>query len=646
MSNKTIQCRLVASEATRKYLWQLMAEKNTPLVNELLHQIATHPNFEDWRQTGQLPQKAVKDLCQALKKDPCFSEQPGRFYTSAWTLAHRIFKSWFALQQKLRQKIARLTQKLAILQSDEELCNASGQTLEALQNQAKQLLAQAEEALRKDSKAAEQQDSKQTKTYKETLLGILYQEYDQSMTSFDKWPLIYLLKNGGKIPQKSENTKNFYRKRRKVQILLERALEQLQDTRVPQGRELTDIKWLQTLETAINQVPINELEAADWQAELLQEVSPVPFPVAYETNEDLKWSKNAKGRLCVSFNGLSNKNTKRQPYIFEIYCDQRDFHWFSRFFEDYHLKKTTKQHSSALFSLRSARLGWTVSNSSNAQAADPWQHNHLYLHCSVDTQLWSAEGTEQVRQAAIDKATRIINSSKKKGSLTENQKKNVQKKQKTLALLENDFPRPSRPVFAGNPNILLGGSFGLDKPATVAVVNISKQKAITYRSIRQLLGENYKLLAQHRFQQSRNAKRRHQNQKKGAFNGYSESNLGEYIDRLIAKAIVELAKAYQVSSIVLPKQEDMRETIQAEVKARAENKIPGFKEGQRQYALQYRSSVHRWSYGRLIDCINNKAAQVGIPIEFAKQPFQGTPQEKAREITISAYQYRLDREVS
>lgn len=37
-------------------------------------------------------------------------------------------------------------------------------------------------------------------------------------------------------------------------------------------------------------------------------------------------------------------------------------------------------------------------------------------------------------------------------------------------------------------------------------------------------------------------------------------------------------------SIVLPKLGDMREIIQSEVQARAEKKIPGFKEGQQKYA--------------------------------------------------------------
>ncbi|MEH2369894.1 hypothetical protein [Nostoc sp.] len=39
MSLITIQCRLVADKASLRHLWKLMAEKNTPLINELLEHI-------------------------------------------------------------------------------------------------------------------------------------------------------------------------------------------------------------------------------------------------------------------------------------------------------------------------------------------------------------------------------------------------------------------------------------------------------------------------------------------------------------------------------------------------------------------------------------------------------------------------------
>ena len=55
MSQITIQCRLIANEPTRRQLWELMAQKNTPLINELLEQVGQHPDFPTWRQNGKLP---------------------------------------------------------------------------------------------------------------------------------------------------------------------------------------------------------------------------------------------------------------------------------------------------------------------------------------------------------------------------------------------------------------------------------------------------------------------------------------------------------------------------------------------------------------------------------------------------------------
>lgn len=61
MSQITIQCRLVASESTRQQLWELMAEKNTPLTNELLQRVGQQSDFETWRQKGRLSTGFVKD---------------------------------------------------------------------------------------------------------------------------------------------------------------------------------------------------------------------------------------------------------------------------------------------------------------------------------------------------------------------------------------------------------------------------------------------------------------------------------------------------------------------------------------------------------------------------------------------------------
>lgn len=55
MSQITIQSRLIASESTRQKLWKLMAQLNTPLINELLQQLSKHQDFEKWRKDGKLP---------------------------------------------------------------------------------------------------------------------------------------------------------------------------------------------------------------------------------------------------------------------------------------------------------------------------------------------------------------------------------------------------------------------------------------------------------------------------------------------------------------------------------------------------------------------------------------------------------------
>lgn len=84
----------------------------------------------------------------------------------------------------------------------------------------------------------------------------------------------------------------------------------------------------------------------------------------------------------------------------------------------------------------------------------------------------------------------------------------------------------------------------------------------------------------------------------------------------------------------------MREIIQSEVQAKAEKKIPGYKGGQQNYAKDYRVSVHRWSYGRLIESIQTQAAKAGISIESGPQPVRGTQQEQARDLALFAYQER------
>ena len=636
MSNITIQCKLVTTEVTRHDIWHLMAGKHTPLINELLKCIAQDSRFEEWCNTGTIPLKAVIETRKQLEQDSRFVGQPGRFYSSATATVYRICKSWLALRTRLRNQIAGQTRWLAILQSDDELTIASQSDMDRLRAKANELLTQLNHSASQDNEPqpkkapSKKKGKKESKQPGSAISSILFRLYGETEEVLTRCAIAYLLKNGCKLPDRAEDPEKFAKRRRKTEIRLERLIKTLQRTRFPKGRDLFDHTWLETLTKAEGCVPKDDNEAADWQAKLLTEPATLPFPINYETNEDLRWFLNEKGRLCVNFNGLVE-------HSFEIYCDQRDLHWFKRFLEDQQTKKASgDQHSASLFTLRSGRLAWQEGKGEG----EPWNIHRLVLSCAVDTDSWTQEGTEQIRQRKASECAKVIASTEAKKNLSKNQEAFLKRRETMRTLLDNPFPRPSRPLYQGQPSILAGVSYGLDKPATLAIVDIQTGKAITYRSIRQLLGEDYRLLNRYRLRQQRNAHQRHKNQQKGAFNQFTESDSGEHLDRLIAHEIVAIAQKYQVSSLILPDLSNIREIVQSEVQARAEQEIPGSVELQRQYALQYRASVHRWRHAQLSQYIGSQAAQVGISIEIVKQPFTGTPQEKAKNLAIAAYQSR------
>jgi hypothetical protein len=609
-----------------------MAERNTPLINELLAQISQHPDFETWRQQAKLKAGIIKQLCQPLKTDPRFSGQPGRFYTSAIALVEYIYKSWFEIQQQLQRKLEKQTRSLAMHRSDEQLVQMSNCTLEIIRAKAVEILAalasrnaSTQPTKTKSKKRKKPQASNSNRSVSETL----YEAYDNTEDILTKSAICYLLKNGCKLPTKEEDLEKFAKRRRKSEIKISRLTEQIA-SRIPKGRDLTGDKWLETLVIASTTAPQDQAEAKSWQDRLLTDSKSVSFPVAYETNEDLTWSKNSKGRLEVRFNGLSE-------HTFQIYCDQRQLKWFQRFYEDQEIKRASiDQHSSSLFTLRSGRIAWQEGTGKG----DPWNIHHLTLYCTIDTRFWTAEGTDLVRQEKAADIAKTLTKMKEKGDLNEKQQAFVKRKNSTLARINNPFPRPSQPLYQGQPHILVGVALGLDKPATAAVIDGTTGKAIAYRSIKQLLGDNYKLLNHQRQQKRASSHKRHKAQKDGAFNQFGESELGQYLDRLLAKAIVKLAQTYQAGSIVLPKLGDMRELVQSEIQARAEQKIPGYIEAQEKYAKQYRINVHQWSYGRLIDTIKAQASKDSIVIEQGEQPIRGSPQEKAKNMAIAAYHAR------
>ncbi|MBW4577747.1 MAG: type V CRISPR-associated protein Cas12k [Aphanothece sp. CMT-3BRIN-NPC111] len=631
MSVITLQCQLKAPLESLCHLWSLMVEKNTLLVNELLNQINTHPNLDNWLQEGNITADVIKGLCKSLRAESRFQDMPGRFANAAEKLVKDIYKSWFALQEERRFRLLRKQRWFSLLRSDLELEQESGLSLEKLRTKATKILTQ---------EKAEAEPDQATTDNSKALWDNLFTAYDKSKSLRRRCATAYLLKNGCQVSEVEEDPEAYQRRRRKKEIQIERLKEQLK-SRLPKGRNLSDQEWLEALEQAQGLI-IDDEHLRQVQASLTRKPSPVPFPISYETNTDVRWSRNEHKRICVSFNGKGISH-----HTFEVFCDQRQLRWFERFDEDYKIFTQNKdQVPAGLLTLRSARLVWQEGEGEG----EPWQVHRLLLHCSVETRLWTAQGTEEVRAEKIAKTQKIIDGKKAKGSRSPKLKDD----ETSLERLQSfrGFSRPSRAGYKGNPSIVIGVSFGRAKPATVAVVSIETGAILAYRDVKQLLSKpikegktnkkktQYEHLKRRREQQRLNSHERHNAQKNGAPCNFGESKQGEYVDRLLAKAIVELASQYRASSIVLPDLRNIEEAAESEVRARAEQKFPGYKELQDRYAKDYRASIHRWSYNRLAESIQLKAEKAGIATEKVHQPHGHTPQEKARNLVLAAYKNR------
>jgi hypothetical protein len=610
MSIITIHCRLTASESTRHQLWDLMAEKNTPLINELLRLLSEHEDFEQWCERGWLTAGLIKKLGDELRKDSRFQGQPGRFYTSAISHVEDIYKSFLQMQNQLRFRLKGQERWLQMLKSDLELAQAAEVSLDTIRQTATEII---------DRYSPEEENLSQK----------LFDAYDVAEDILTQSAICFLIKNGCRVPKKEEDPDTFKKRRRKAEIKAERLRVQVESRR-PLGRDLTNDRWINTLLTAASTIPQDNSEAMAWQNQLLQQHPAVPYPVAFDTNEDLLWSKDSSGRICVKFNGLG-------AHTFKIYCDQRQLKWLERFYQDQEVKRQNKdKYSSALFTMRSGMLAWQEQQGKE----EPWQKNRLTLACSLDTRFWSAEGTEVIRQQKAIEVKEILAKMEDKADLTKNQEAFITRRQSTLDRLNNPFPRPHQPLYCGQANLILSVSMTLEKPATVAIVNTITGKAITYRSFKQLLGDEYHLFNRQCKQKQRLAHLRKSAQRKHQIIHATESELGQYIDRLVAKSIIELAIVYQAGSIVLPVLSNIREIVESEIKARAEAKIPGCIEAQKKYAKEYRMSIHRWSHARLKDSIQAQASQRNIPVEIVEQPILIKPVEIAGEMAKIAYEKR------
>ncbi|MBW4421089.1 MAG: type V CRISPR-associated protein Cas12k [Myxacorys californica WJT36-NPBG1] len=611
-----------------------MASSNTPLVNDLIKQVSQHPNFEIWQRRGTLPTRAVQALCDPLKAT--YPGQPGRFYASASLMVTYTYESWLSLQQSRRHRLDGKQRWLNVVKSDAELLELSNSTLEGLQQQAQAILRQLSAESHPTSQKRQQVRSQSHSSNPASLLTRLFETYEGTDDSLTRCAIAHLIKSGGKIPETEEDPEKFAHRIHQKQKEVEQLEAQLQ-ARLPKGRDLTGEEFLETLEIATQQIPASVAQARDWQVKLLTRPASLPYPILYGSAIDIYWRKTAKGRISVSFNGVDKYLKAADPtlqawfktckeYPFQLACDQRQLPFFHRFLEDWQAYQANEEtYPAGLLTLSSAMLAWREGKGKG----DPWNVNHLALHCAFDVRLMSAEGTLEVQQEKVAKVLQKL-------AHANPDPRNYS----TLKRLQHLPERPSKAPYQGNSEILVGIRIGLATPVSVAVVNGSTGEVLAYRTPRTLLGDHYRLLNRHRHGQQQNSRERHKHQKRGVTFQPSESELGQYVDRLLAKAIIELARTYGAGSVVVPNLKHLRDLLASEIQAKAEQRCPGSVAAQNQYAKAYRQAIHRWSYNRLIDAICNQANQLGMTVETGFQPIHDNPQAQAKDIAIAAYHAR------
>ncbi|HEY9676093.1 MAG TPA: type V CRISPR-associated protein Cas12k [Waterburya sp.] len=720
----TIQCRLCTSEQTRRDIWQWM-EKYTLLVNELLEKIAQHPQFPEWQKKGDITRKAVGEILNPLKKNPQYAGLPSRFYTSAELISCDTYKSWLALQQQRQLRLLGKQRWLEAVESEFVLSATTDFNLDEIRAKAHTIR---EEALQEVNRQGNKPKN---------LMGILLKTHEKTTKdSLSRRAINHLLINNLQVSEEDQNLNELSERLDKKKVEIKRLEEQL-SSRLPKGRDPTRQRYLQIL-GHICALPELKDDSQKLEAELdrltIQQQLPLfnelPYPILFYSSGDLYWSvqpqdtshpsdpengshpelpkskkhqkphgKRPTERISVKFKGVQSKEAK--DHTFKIQCDRRQLPLFRRFLIDYQTYDNLPEEerfSEGLFTLRSACLIWRKDESRHRSTKKigidqpegqlkPWNTHRLYLHCTVDRRLLTAEGTQQVRAEKKEAIIKVLKGKDKleqteldELGLTKNQVIFVKRKCSTLNRLEHNSPppRPNTIPYEGQPDIAVGVSFSRHQPVAIAVVDVNKQEVLECQSAKELLNRGeaqyirknglkepvfkdgiekrhpnggnlyvrkgkrirwkpYRLVEQLHRRHQHHSQQRAEEQKQNRYqHSDSDSNLGLYVDRLIASRIVNFALQRKAGTIVIPQLKGIRECVESDIRAQAERLFPNEKERQKEYAKHYRVTFHRWSYARLSECIRECAETEGIAVVERKQSSQGDLEQKAIAIALSS----------
>lgn len=560
------------------------------------------------------------------------------------------YVSWLALHQQKQRRLDGLNRLTEIVHSDETLLEMCDLTFVQLQANAASMLSKID----KESVNSEKSLSR---------INILFRKYTELPVedTISRSAISYLIKHGCKIESKIEPTAKFDRWF-KTKLKQARRLKDQLAGHFPRGRDLNGTAFLNVLETATKDEPQDDRELMLWQSQILRDSSSLPHPIEFNSNTDLRWLKlyrkqyqckrtvsgesidsiELTQRLFVEFKGL----TQGSNYVFEVYCDRRQLAMFQQFFNDDRLSRNSsseEKYSLSLFTLRAARLLWDRQESQDRYrrhtlpiqtATEPWNTNQLYLHCSIETKSLTAEGMREIQQQKTQKVNSILAKQSKNTDPSIDQQRSQRKNQTSQALLTRSPPRPSRPIYQGNPQIIVGLIFDPVRPIYLAVVDVTTGKPMTYRSTRQLLGDKYPKLSEYRLKQQQNSHHRRKHNQQGQFQQPTESTQGEYLNRLLAKAVIQIAQEFKAASIALPPIKNNIEKIQSKIEADVEKHLPEDVGTRKKITRKTSVVIHKWSYHSLLEYIKSNAAKLGIAIETVSLPSLGTHPSKLRKLRL------------
>lgn len=389
-------------------------------------------------------------------------------------------------------------------------------------------------------------------------------------------------------------------------------------------------------------------------------------------------------RISVRFKGFGER-------IFKIECDRRKLPIFKQFLIDWQTlmdQSDEEKFSLGLFALRSAYLTWKPDEqelykhkkskhkfnesehiSGETEQASPWQTHRLYLHCVIDLKLLTAEGTEEVRQEKIKKTEEAIDKAEKEEReleeklnherLSANERKDLESKliskrkkisssnTSLIRLRRSTPPRPSRASYSGNSDRVMAIAFCVHDLAGAVIFDSSSQQTLAEctlesllvqevnqpklnQSVKNLRLEQYNLVERLRNgRKQRPVQRREEQKLDKYFEGHSESNLGQYLERLVAARAIETAKQWNVGIIIIPTFEGIRESIESAIWAKAKKLFPNQKELQREYGKEARKLNNGWSFNRFSECIRDCALKGGISVQTHQQPVNSDLTQKA-----------------